>query len=300
MRVCYSPGYVVELPAKHPFPMGKFAALQRILLAEGLISAEQIYAPAPASWDDLRRVHAADYLNKLRDDGLDRHEERRMGLPWSQALLRRSRLAVQGTLKAARMALEDGVAANLAGGTHHAFPDHGEGFCVFNDMAVAIRVLMAEGCIARALVIDLDVHQGNGTAAALAGEEAAYTFSMHGAKNYPFVKEHSTRDVPLEDGVDDAEYMRILSAHLPQVLDEARADIAFYLAGVDVVQGDRYGRLSLTRAGLCQREYAVMEAVRSRGLPLVLLMSGGYAPTPEETADLHAEAHRVARRIFFA
>lgn len=221
-----------------------------------------------------------------------------MGLPWSEALLRRSRLAVQGTLAAARMALEDGIAANLAGGTHHAFPGHGEGFCVFNDMAVAIRTLVAEGAIERGVVIDLDVHQGNGTAAALAGDPAAYTFSMHGAKNYPFVKEKSSRDVELDDGTDDDQYAERLAEHLPQVLDEARADIAFYLAGVDVVQGDRYGRLALSRAGLRAREQAVLEMLAAKGTPLVLLMSGGYAPTAEQTADLHAEVHRAARAIY--
>lgn len=298
MRVSFSPAYVVELPANHPFPMGKFAALQRILLAEGLLLPEHICEPTEAAWDDLLRVHEAPYLDKLRRGDLERREERRMGLPWSEALLRRSRLAVQGTLAAARMALEDGIAANLAGGTHHAFPGHGEGFCVFNDMAVAIRTLVAEGAIERGVVIDLDVHQGNGTAAALAGDPNAYTFSMHGAKNYPFVKEHSSRDVALEDGTDDAQYARLLAEHLPQVLDEAGADIAFYLAGVDVVKGDRYGRLALSREGLRARERAVLQALAARGTPLVLLMSGGYAPTVDQTADLHAEVHRAARQIY--
>ncbi len=295
MRVCYSDDYCIDLPEKHPFPMGKFPALKNILLRESLIEPADIAAVEEASWRDLRRVHTDAYLEKLRCGGLTRRAERRMGLPWSQALVRRSRLAVQGTLTAARMALEDGIAANLAGGTHHAFPDHGEGFCVLNDMAVSIRALAAEWLIGRALVVDLDVHQGNGTAAAFARDDTAYTFSMHGAKNYPFVKERSARDVELADGMQDAEYLQLLAQHLPQVLDEAEADIVFYLAGVDVVAGDRYGRLALSRAGLHQRDSVVLGLVKERGIPLVLLMSGGYAPTSEQTADLHAEAHRSAR-----
>jgi acetoin utilization deacetylase AcuC-like enzyme len=298
MRVCCCRDYCIELPEKHPFPMGKFPALQQILLREGLIETGDMVGVEEACWQDLRRVHTDAYLEKLRCGGLTRREERRMGLPWSQALVRRSRLAVQGTLTASRMALADGIAANLAGGTHHAFPDHGEGFCVLNDMAVSIRALAATGQIGRALVIDLDVHQGNGTAAAFARDDTAYTFSMHGAKNYPFVKERSSRDVELVDGLVDAEYMQLLLEHLPQVLDEAAADIVFYLAGVDVVAGDRYGRLALSRGGLRARDTAVLEQVKARGIPLVLLMSGGYAPTAEQTADLHAEGHRSARAVY--
>jgi acetoin utilization deacetylase AcuC-like enzyme len=300
MRVCYCGDYCIELPEKHPFPMGKFPALKDILLREKLVADADIVAVDEAHWSDLRRVHTDEYLEKLRCGGLTRREERRMGLPWSQALVRRSRLAVQGTLMASRMALEDGLAANLAGGTHHAFPDHGEGFCVLNDMAVSIRALAAEGLIDRALVIDLDVHQGNGTAAAFARDDTAYTFSMHGAKNYPFVKERSARDVELEDGMGDAEYLQLLARHLPQVLDAAAANIAFYLAGVDVVEGDRYGRLALSRAGLYQRDTMVLKQVKERGIPLVLLMSGGYAPTAAQTADLHAEAHRAAHAVYVA
>jgi len=278
--------------------MGKFPALKQILLREGLIEPGDVVGVEEASWQDLRRVHTDVYLEKLRCGSLTRREERRMGLPWSQALVRRSRLAVQGTLTAARLALADGIAANLAGGTHHAFPDHAEGFCVLNDMAVSIRALAAAGKIRRALVIDLDVHQGNGTAAAFARDDTAYTFSMHGAKNYPFVKECSSRDVELADGMGEVEYMQLLLEHLPQVLDEASADIVFYLAGVDVVAGDRYGRLGLSRAGLRSRDVAVLEAVKVRGIPLVLLMSGGYAPTAEQTADLHAEVHRAAHAVY--
>ncbi len=298
MRVCYCDGYFVPLPDKHPFPMGKFPALQQILLREGLLKSVDIYEPSEASWHDLRLVHSEDYLQKLAGGSVDRREERRLGLPWSAALVTRSRLAVGGTLLAARMALTDGVAANLAGGTHHAFPDYGEGFCVLNDIAVSIAVLKSEGMVERALVVDLDVHQGNGTAACCAADESVYTFSMHGEKNFPFIKERSSRDVGLADGLHDAEYLQVLSENLSEVLDEARADIVFYLAGVDLVCGDRYGRLDLSRAGLRARDSMVLKQVKATGGALVLLLAGGYAPTPEKTADLHAEAHRAAREIY--
>ena len=298
MRVSYCEDYFVPLPDKHPFPMGKFPALQQILLGEGLIESTDIYTPDAANWRDLHLVHSAAYLHKLAEGTLEKREERRLGLPWSEALVRRSRLAVGGTLQAARMALQDGIAANLAGGTHHAFPNYGEGFCVLNDVAVSIAGLKREKKVERALVIDLDVHQGNGTAACCAADEAIYTFSMHGEKNFPFVKECSSRDVGLIDGLDDEGYLALLAEHLPAVLREARADIIFYLAGVDPVVGDRYGRLQLTRTGIAARDRMVLEQARAAGTTLVLLLSGGYAPTPEETADLHAQAHRVARAIY--
>ncbi|MFH1570785.1 MAG: histone deacetylase [Gemmatimonadota bacterium] len=284
----------MALPPGHPFPMGKFTALHHLLLAEGLVREADVLCPEPAPWEDLARVHARQYLEALEAGALGRRAERVLGLPWSPALVRRSRLAVGGTVQAARLALADGVAANLAGGTHHAFPDHGEGFCVLNDVAVAIRLLVAEGRIGRALVVDLDVHQGNGTAAAFADGSGAYTFSIHGERNFPFRKERSSRDVALPDGTGDAAYLAALDQHLPQALDEARADLLFYLAGVDPAAGDRYGRLALSRDGLEARDRRVMAAAAARGLPLVLLTAGGYAPTPEATADLHAIAHRVA------
>ncbi|MEM1270387.1 MAG: histone deacetylase [Bacteroidota bacterium] len=293
MRVSYSPKYYVELPAGHPFPMAKFPALHRLLIEEGLLLGEEVVEPREADWGDLLLVHTEAYLNKLATGTQSRHEERRMGLPWSPALVVRSRVAVQGTINAAMMALQDGVAANLAGGTHHACPDHGEGFCVLNDVAVAIRVLERSKWIRRVLVIDLDVHQGNGTAHVFAGDDVAYTFSMHGAKNYPFHKPPSDLDIGLPDGTGDEAYLAALRTHLPAVIEAARPDLVFYLAGIDVLEGDRYGRLSLTRNGLFERDRMVIEHVTSAGLPLTLLLSGGYAPTPEATADLHATTHRA-------
>jgi len=297
VRVSYTEHYYVGLPPRHPFPMGKFPALHRLLLAEGVVRPEEVVAPREADWSDLLLVHTADYLDRLASGTLSRQEERRMGLPWSPALVKRSRHAVQGTVNAALMALHDGLAGNLAGGTHHAMPGHAEGFCVLNDVAVAIRVLGAARWIRRALIVDLDVHQGNGNAAFFADDPDVYTLSVHGARNYPFRKPPSTRDVPLADGTGDAGYLTTLRHHLPEALDAAQPDLVFYLGGIDVLAGDRFGRLALTRDGLAARDRYVVETVRGAGLPLVLLLSGGYAETPETTADLHAIMYREAARI---
>lgn len=294
MRASYAQDYYVPLPAGHPFPMGKFPALHRILTGDGAVRPEEIVEPGEASWEELALVHTPEYLRKLETGEFARAELSRLGLPWSEALVRRSRLAVRGTVNAAWMALEDGVAANLAGGTHHAFPDHGEGFCVLNDVGVAVRLLRRAGWIRRALVVDLDVHQGNGTAAVFAEDPDTYTFSVHGARNYPFHKVPSDRDVALADGTGDAAYLAALARHLPEALDAARPDLVFYLGGVDVLAGDRFGRLALTRAGLEARDRMVVERVRERGVPLALLLSGGYAADDDRTAELHASAHRAA------
>ncbi len=294
MKCVYHPSYQVALPPGHPFPMSKYSLLKDRLLAEGILAAGDILQPEPLDASTLELVHTREYLAKLVSSGLSAAEQRRLGLPWSEALWQRSRLASAGTLLAARAALDQGLAGNLAGGTHHAFADHGEGFCVLNDVAIAIRKLQAEGAIERAAIIDLDVHQGNGTAAIFEADEDVFTFSMHGERNYPLAKMRSNLDVPLKDGVGDAEYLDALRRHVPTVLDTANADIVFYLAGVDVAAGDRYGKLALTEEGVRQRDRRVIEAVRSRGLPLSIVLAGGYAPTRARTAELHAHAFREA------
>ncbi|MFB6231250.1 MAG: histone deacetylase [Salinibacter sp.] len=298
MRASYCDGYYVPLPDDHPFPMGKFPALHRLLGREGLVPPTNVVSPRQADWNDLRRVHTSEYLTDLAEGTLPAHAERRMGLPWSERLVYRSRLAVQGTVNAAFMALTDGIAANLAGGTHHAFPDHGEGFCVLNDVAVAIRVLQSACWVRRVLIVDLDVHQGNANAAFFADDESVFTFSMHGARNYPFEKPPSSLDVPLDDETGNQAYLKTLRAHLPRVLDTVRPDLVFYLGGIDVASDDRFGRISLTREGLHARDGYVLEQLHARNLPVVLLLSGGYAATPEATADLHAIMHREAARVF--
>ena len=293
MKCIYHPGYQLALPAGHPLPISKYPVLRDQLLTEGVLALGDFLEPEPIDMQDLGLVHTPEYLRKLQSSGLSAAEQRRLGLPWSDALWRRSRLAAGGTLLAARAALSDGLAANLAGGTHHAFADHGEGFCVFNDVAVAIGKLRAEGAIERAAVIDLDVHQGNGTAAIFEAVDQVFTFSMHGERNYPLNKMRSNLDVPLRDGAGDAEYLDALQRHLPKVL-EADADMAFYLAGVDVAAGDRYGKLALTEDGIRRRDRLVIEAVRERGVPLTIVLAGGYAASRARTAELHAHAFREA------
>jgi acetoin utilization deacetylase AcuC-like enzyme len=274
--------------------MSKYSLLKDRLLAEGILSAADILQPEPVDAPTLGLVHTREYLDKLESSGLSAAEQRRLGMPWSEALWRRSRLASAGTLLAARAALEEGLAGNLAGGTHHAFADHGEGFCVLNDIAIAIRKLQAEREIERAAIIDLDVHQGNGTAAIFEDDDAVFTFSMHGERNYPSVKMRSNLDLPLRDGMGDEEYLEALQRNLPSVLDSAGADIVFYLAGVDVAAGDRYGKLALTEEGIRLRDRRVIEEVRSRGAPLVIVLAGGYAPSRARTAELHAHVFREA------
>jgi acetoin utilization deacetylase AcuC-like enzyme len=294
MKCSYHPGYQVALPAGHPFPIAKFPLLKDQLLAEGVLAIADILQPEPLDRETLELVHTAEYLNKLESSGLTAAEQRLLGMPWSDSLWLRSRLASGGTLLAARAALESGLSGNLAGGTHHAFADHGEGFCVLNDVAIAIAKLRVEGAIERALVIDLDVHQGNGTAAIFEGVEEVFTFSMHGERNYPAAKMRSNLDVALKDGMGDDEYLELLRRHLPQVLEEAQADIAFYLAGVDVAAGDRYGKLALSEQGIRTRDQLVIESVRGHDVPLVIVLAGGYAATRARTVELHAHVFREA------
>lgn len=294
MRCSYHPGYQVPLPSGHPFPIAKFPLLRDQLLAEGVLAIGDLLQPEPLDRATLELVHTPEYLDKLESSGLSTAEQRKLGMPWSDALWLRSRLASGGTLLAARGALETGLSGNLAGGTHHAFADHGEGFCVLNDVAIAVAKLRAENAIKRAVIIDLDVHQGNGTAAIFENVDDVFTFSMHGERNYPAVKMRSNLDVPLADGVGDAEYLAALERHLPHVLGAANADLGFYLAGVDVAAGDHYGKLALSEQGIRTRDQRVIEAVRGRGLPMVIVLGGGYAATRSRTAELHAHAFREA------
>ena len=288
MRCCYHADYFLQLPARHPFPMAKYPLLYERLVAGGSLDPRCVIEPGECSLDDLRLAHTADYLEQLAGGTLDAAEQRRIGVPWSPRLWRRSRLAAQGTLEAARAALADGVAGNLAGGTHHAFADHGEGFCVLNDVAVAIRVLQRDGLIARALVVDLDVHQGNGTAAIFEDDPDVFTFSMHGERNFPARKARSTLDVGLPDGTGDGAYLEALERNLASIFERFSPHIVFYLAGVDPAAGDRYGRLALSDSGLRRRDRHVLESCASLGLPLALTPAGGYAATPLRTAELHA------------
>ncbi|MDX1455574.1 MAG: histone deacetylase [Gammaproteobacteria bacterium] len=294
MRVSYHPDYFVPLPEGHPFPMAKFPDLHAILLERGLVSPADVMPMEEASRELLGLVHEDAYLDKLFGFSLPPIEERKMGLPWTPELLRRSRLAVSGTLNAARAALEEGMAGNLGGGTHHAMPDHGRGFCIFNDVAIAIRQLLNEGRIQRALVLDCDVHQGDGTATIFGNEPRVFTFSMHGDRNYPARKPPSTVDVPLPHGIEDEEYLEVLRAHLPEVLRRASPDLVVYLGGVDVHADSTFGHFALSDAGIRQRDRLVISTVRARNIPLTLTLSGGYAASPRRTAELHAIMYEEA------
>ena len=303
-HVSYHPDYVIPLPEGHAFPMRKYELLHDILAAEGLVGPWNLHEPEECPWETLALAHDLEYLAKLRDGTLTRDEQRRIGMEWSPRLVRRARLAVQGTIDAARAAHRSRtrLAANLAGGTHHAMRDAGEGYCTLNDVAVAARVMQRDFGM-RALVVDLDVHHGNGTAAIFAGVDGVYTFSMHGERNFPLRKPPSSLDVPLPDGMGDEAYLAALASHLPRAVEEARADIAFYLAGVDVAQGDRFGRLALSEAGIAARDRMVLEQVWKRGIATCLVLSGGYAlgadgkTSSQRTAELHAITHRVAHAV---
>ncbi len=299
VRVSYTPRYYADIGEGHIFPIRKFELVRDRLLREGTLRPEQIVEPPPAPVKDVLLVHTEDYVTRLRAGALTAREIRRLGLPWSKALVRRSFLATGGTINAARWALEAGIGSNLAGGTHHAFPDHGEGFCVLNDVAVAIRVLQRDGLITRAAIVDCNVHQGNGTSAIFTGDPAVFTFSMHGAKNYPLFKVCSSLDVELADGTTDDEYLATLAAHLPRVFAHA-PDIIFYLGGADPYAGDKLGRLALTIAGLRARDESVLSACRARGVPVVTVMSGGYAAEISDTVEIHCNTIRAACAIFDA
>lgn len=303
MRAYYSDTFVLPLPEHHRFPMAKYRRLRERLVQDGVLPERALRVPDPVSWEDLRLAHDDRYIEAVATGSLTPDAQRRIGFPWSAMMVERSRRSVGATLAAAREALnqtqpgQPGVSANLAGGTHHAFRDHGEGYCVFNDVAVAARVLVRDGLIARTVVIDCDVHQGNGTAAIFKGDASVFTVSFHGEKNYPFRKEASDRDVTFADGTGDAVYLRALQHHVPGVLDEQRPDLVFYLAGADPYEGDRLGRLKMSIEGLRARDRFVLEQCHHRCVPVAIAMSGGYAPDVDAIVQIHVNTIREAVRI---
>jgi acetoin utilization deacetylase AcuC-like enzyme len=294
LPIVFHPAYSVPLPAAHRFPMPKFKALHDVLERLELISPRNRFQPslAPRSWLEL--VHAPDYVTQILAQTLPREAERRLGLPVSPALAERSRAATAGTLLAARLAMEHGLACNTAGGSHHAFADAGSGFCVFNDVAVATAVLLAEGSVGRVLVVDLDVHQGDGTAELFQRDPRVFTLSLHAQSNFPARKKTSDLDVPLPRDLDDRGYLDALDAALPPVLDAFAPDLVFYNAGVDPHRDDRLGHLALTDAGIEARDRRVLELVTRRGLPVVGVIGGGYDRDPVRLALRHATLHRTA------
>jgi len=277
--------------------MGKYRLLRERLLAEGAFSEDDFSVAEPASDEAILRAHDAAYLQRVVHGTLGAAEIRAIGFPWSERMVERSRRSSGATLAAAREALVRGWGANLAGGTHHAFRDRGEGFCVFNDAAIAARALQVEAGLQRVAIVDCDVHQGNGTASIFAGDPSVFTFSIHGARNFPFAKERSDLDIELADGTGDDEYLWHLERGLDETLERSRPQLAFYLAGADPFEGDRLGRLKLTKAGLRRRDEWVLGTLRSRGIPVAVAMAGGYAHDIADSVEIHANTLHVARAL---
>jgi acetoin utilization deacetylase AcuC-like enzyme len=294
MKAFYHDHFVLPLPEGHRFPMSKYSLLRDKLIADASLIDVQLLESDPASDEQILRVHTPEYLEKVKQGTLSEKEIRRLGFPWSPQLLERSRRSVGGTIAACRAALQEGIAANLAGGTHHAHPDYGSGYCVFNDAAVAARAMQAEDRARRILIVDCDVHQGDGTAAIFAGDPSVYTFSIHGAKNFPFHKKESDLDLALPDGTGDTAYLKALKAGLDKSLQSPPFDLAIFLAGADAYGDDRLGRLNLSKAGLCQRDRLVFERCRQMGVPVAVVMAGGYARQVEDTVEIHVQTIHIA------
>jgi acetoin utilization deacetylase AcuC-like enzyme len=285
---------VLPLPAGHRFPMPKYALLRQRVVEARLVAAEQLQVPPAASDVDLLRAHNADYVRRVQAGELSAQEQRRIGFPWSPQMVERSRRSAGATIAACRAALHEGRAANLAGGTHHAFADHGEGYCVFNDSVVAARAMQAEELVRRVAVIDCDVHQGNGTAAITADDASIFTFSVHGAKNFPFRKQRSDLDIELPDNTEDGPFLDAVESGVLAAFEQGKPDLAIYLAGADPYFDDRLGRLAVTKGGLAERDRIVLYYCRRAGVPLAITMAGGYARKIEDTVDIQFQTIALA------
>jgi len=295
MKVFYTDHFVLPLPEGHRFPMQKYALLREAVQTFAPQSLEE----APVATDDqLLLAHDAAYVDRMSSGGLTTNEARQIGFPWSPAMAERARRSAGATIAASIASLSERCSVNLAGGTHHAFRDHGEGFCCYNDAAVAARVVQRDCGIKRVLICDLDVHQGNGTASIFSGDASVFTFSMHGEKNYPVRKETSSLDVELSDGSDDAAYLTVLRAHLPRITSEFKPEAMIYLAGADPYEGDRLGRLKLTKLGLCERDRYVLSLARDWTIPIAVTMAGGYAHQIADIVDIHFNTVRTAFEVF--
>jgi acetoin utilization deacetylase AcuC-like enzyme len=294
MRLFYTDQFVLPLPVGHRFPMEKYAMLREQVVAMGLVSPAQLHVPPAATNTQLLLAHDVDYLRRVVYGTLTRQAIRRIGFPWTPEMVERSRRSVGATIAACRAALHDGVAANLAGGTHHAFYDQGEGYCVFNDVVVAARTLQAEGSVQRVVIIDCDVHQGNGTAALCANDARIFTLSVHGAKNFPFRKQQSNLDIALDDDTGDEAYLAAVAEGVSEAVARAQADLALYVSGADPFVGDTLGRLAVSKEGLAARDASVLHACRAAGLPVAITMAGGYARQVQDTVDIHLQTIRTA------
>lgn len=287
MKIFFTDSFAIPLPQDHSFPIGKYALLRKRIEGSHQFSPQDMLIPRAATDTEICRSHDADYLRRLHQGQLTAKEIRRIGLPWSPELIERARRSAGATVEACFAALKDGVAVHLGGGTHHAFKDQGQGYCIFNDSAIAVHTLQAETHIKRALILDCDVHQGNGTAALTKDDPTTFTFSIHGKNNFPYRKEISDLDIALDDGADDRQYLDALEKGVQASLKRARADAVIYLAGADPYAADRFGRLEVSKEGLAERDRLVLHYCRKAGLPVAVTMAGGYAPNIDDTVDIH-------------
>lgn len=298
MKIAFDPIYAHPLPEGHRFPMLKYELIPEQLLHEGTIQASQLFRPDTCADKTVLLTHDPVYVDKLKEQTLSASEQRKIGFPQSPELTTREWMIVQGTIDCALASLEDGVALNVAGGTHHAFTDRGEGFCLLNDFAVAANYLKYIGKAKQILIIDLDVHQGNGTAKIFEQDNSVFTFSMHGAHNYPFHKEVSDLDVPLSDGIGDKEYLALLETHLLHILETVKTDMAFYLSGVDILETDKFGKLKVSMQGCYQRDEFVFTELYKRNIPCTVAMGGGYSPDIRHIVEAHCNTYRLAAGIY--
>lgn len=298
VHIAYRPEYVHELPEGHRFPMLKYELIPQQLLREATIISDQLFEPEACSTETVLLTHSAEYLNKLLHQTLTATDTRKIGFPQSPALTSRELFITEGTISCCHYALRHGIALNVAGGTHHAFRDRGEGFCLLNDFAVAANFLLQQRLAQKVLIIDLDVHQGNGTASIFNDEPRVFTFSMHGRHNYPFRKEQSDLDIPLEDNTNDQEYLKILKDTLPRLIDTLQPDFAFYLSGVDILSTDRFGKLNISMEGCRQRDRFVLSTLHQHRIPVTVAMGGGYSKALKHIVEAHCNTFRVAMEIF--
>ncbi len=299
LKIAYHPIYKHPLPEGHRFPMEKYELLPQQLLYEGTCSEANFFEPDMPSEKYILNVHTEEYFTNLKNLTLDKRSARKIGFPLSETLVKRGQIIAQGTMQGCEYALEHGIAMNIAGGTHHSYTDHGEGFCIFNDQAIAARYLQSKGLAKKILIVDLDVHQGNGTAEIFQNDDSVFTFSMHGAGNYPFKKEVSDLDIPIPDGSGDAFYLSKLKEILPFLIEDVQPDFIFYLSGVDILETDKLGRLKCTVDGCKERDLFVFETIKKHEIPVQVSMGGGYSPDIKVIIDAHANTYRLAQDLFF-
>jgi acetoin utilization deacetylase AcuC-like enzyme len=299
LKIAYDPIYAHPLPEGHRFPMLKYELIPAQLLHEGSIIAENIFSPAICPDEIVLWTHDKIYLDKLQQQNLSPKEQRHIGFPQSPALTQRELIIAQGTIDCCHFAMQNGVAMNVAGGTHHAFAGRGEGFCMLNDIAIAANYLLQKNLAQQILIIDLDVHQGNGTAKLFENEKRVFTFSMHGEHNYPFHKEKSDLDLPLKDSIGDDEYLQLLKTTLPQLITSVQPDFTFYLSGVDILDTDRYGKLKVSLQGCRQRDEFVFTTLKQHQIPCAVSMGGGYSADVKIITEAHCNTFRTAQKIFF-